>query len=147
MSGWNCWTLNLRNQSLKIRLKSPKLLSWKIRKSIFKTLGTSVINRPMSPPSWLLCSMVIKLSVLKIRQIYLIGKLAISNLILGTFISTLGCHISPPPFPSYSSLKPFLDQSKHCWTIGPIVKETLDDIYTYRQTDILVIFLLFWINI
>ena len=31
--------------------KSPKLLSKRIRKYYDKTLGTSVINSPMSPPS------------------------------------------------------------------------------------------------
>ena len=34
-------------------LKSPKLLSKRIRKLYYKTLGTIVINSPMSPPSFL----------------------------------------------------------------------------------------------
>ena len=32
-------------------LKSPKLLSQRIRKRYYKTLGTGVINSPMTPPS------------------------------------------------------------------------------------------------
>ena len=39
------------NQLIKIQLKSPKLLSQGIRKHDYKTLGTIVINSPMSPPS------------------------------------------------------------------------------------------------
>ena len=31
--------------------KSPKLLSLQIRKRCYNTLGTSVINSPMSPPA------------------------------------------------------------------------------------------------
>ena len=42
------------NQPIKIQLKSQKLLSQQIGKRHYKTLGTSVINTPMSPPS-LIC--------------------------------------------------------------------------------------------
>ena len=35
----------------KIQCKSPKFLSQQIRKTYYKTLGTSVINSPISPPS------------------------------------------------------------------------------------------------
>ena len=37
------------NQQIKIQQKSPKLLSQRIRKRHYKTLGTSVINVPLSP--------------------------------------------------------------------------------------------------
>ena len=37
--------------SNKIQVKSPKLLSQRIRKHYDKTLGTSLINSQMSPPS------------------------------------------------------------------------------------------------
>ena len=46
ISSWNVWTFNiyeLTNQ------KSPKLLTQRIRKLYYKTLGTSVLNSPMSP--------------------------------------------------------------------------------------------------
>ena len=43
--------LNEINQNV---VKSTKLLSQGIRKRYYKTLGTSVINRPMSPPSLLI---------------------------------------------------------------------------------------------
>ena len=39
--------VNLMKQPIKIQQKSLKLLS----QQSFKTLGTSVLNRPMSPPS------------------------------------------------------------------------------------------------
>ena len=35
-------------QPIKTQLKSPKLLGQRIRKSYYKTLGTSVINMPIS---------------------------------------------------------------------------------------------------
>ena len=45
---WNVWTLNIMNQPIKIHLKSPKLLSKRIKKRFIKTLGTSLINSQMS---------------------------------------------------------------------------------------------------
>ncbi len=42
--------LNLMNQPIKILEKSPKLLSQRMRKLYYKTLGTSVINSPMTIP-------------------------------------------------------------------------------------------------
>ena len=50
ISGWNVWTPNLMKQPIRIWMKSLKLLSESIRKRHNKTLGTSVINSPMSPP-------------------------------------------------------------------------------------------------
>ncbi len=41
----------LSKQTNKNSINSPKLLSQQIRKKYYKTLGTSVINSPMSPPS------------------------------------------------------------------------------------------------
>ena len=49
ISGWNVWTLNLMNQP--IQQGSSKLMSQRLRKRHYKTLGTSVINSPMSPSS------------------------------------------------------------------------------------------------
>ena len=47
ISGWNVWTLNQPNL-----IKVPKvMLSQRIRKRYYKTLGTSVINWLMSPSS------------------------------------------------------------------------------------------------
>ena len=45
------WTLNLMNKPIKIQKESPKLLRQRIRKQYYITLGTSVINSPISPPS------------------------------------------------------------------------------------------------
>ena len=50
-SGWNVWTLYLMKKNDQNLLKSPKLISQRIRKCYYKTLGTSVINSPMSPSS------------------------------------------------------------------------------------------------
>ena len=38
ISGWNVWTLNLINQSIKIHQKFPKLLSQQIRKRNYQTV-------------------------------------------------------------------------------------------------------------
>ena len=52
---YNLWLkrmdLNLMNQLSEILLKSPKLLSQRMRKHYYTTLGTSVINNFMSPSS------------------------------------------------------------------------------------------------
>ena len=40
--------INYMNQPITIQWKSPRLLSQRIRKCYYKTLGTSVINIPMS---------------------------------------------------------------------------------------------------
>ena len=45
ISGLNVLTLNVMNQPIK---KFLKLLSQRIKKYYYKTLGTSVINSPMS---------------------------------------------------------------------------------------------------
>ena len=45
------WTLNIMIQQIKIQYKYSKLFSQRIIKRYYKTLGTSVINSPMSPPS------------------------------------------------------------------------------------------------
>ena len=45
------WTLHLMNQPIKVQYMSQRLLGQRIRKRYFKTLGTSVIKSPMSPPS------------------------------------------------------------------------------------------------
>ena len=44
----NVWAFNLINQLIKL---PPKLFSQQIRKRYYKTLGTSVINSPLSPIS------------------------------------------------------------------------------------------------
>ena len=53
------------NQQIKIRWKSPKLLSQPIRKHYYKTLGTRYqINSPLSPLSLLIClSFCLSLSI------------------------------------------------------------------------------------
>ena len=43
------WTLNLINQPIEIQV--PKCFKLTNKKTLLKTLGTSLINRPMSPPS------------------------------------------------------------------------------------------------
>ena len=52
ISGWNVWTLSLMDQPIKIKLKTPKLLSYWIRKRHNKKLWTCVINISMAPPSF-----------------------------------------------------------------------------------------------
>ena len=42
---------NLSNQPIKIQQMSPELLSQRIKKRLYKTLWTIVINRLMAPPS------------------------------------------------------------------------------------------------
>ena len=46
ISGLNVWTLNIYEPT---NQKSVKLLTQRIRKLYYKTLGTSVLNSPMSP--------------------------------------------------------------------------------------------------
>ena len=46
-----CFNVNLNKPINKNSVKSPELLSQQIRKPYHKTLGTSVRNSPMSPPS------------------------------------------------------------------------------------------------
>ena len=68
ISGWKVWTLNLMNQPIKIQYKPPKLLSQRIRKCSYKTLGTSVINSSMSPSSLVIMSVSMR-QMLDIRGI------------------------------------------------------------------------------
>ena len=74
----NDYTLNFPLRMLKLvaetfkptnqnSFKSPKLLSQQIRKRYYKTLGTSIINRQLSPLS--LCSGAHDVYLCKFRQI------------------------------------------------------------------------------
>ena len=46
-----CFNTNLNKPISQKSVKSPELLSQQIKKPYHKTLGTSVRNSPMSPPS------------------------------------------------------------------------------------------------
>ena len=60
-----CFDIQLNEPTqIKIQWKSPKLLSQQLRKRFCKTLGTSVINSPMSPPSLKKMSLI-SLTILK----------------------------------------------------------------------------------
>ena len=48
---WNVFTLNLMNKPIKIKLKSSRIISQRVWKRYYETLGTSVINSQLSPPS------------------------------------------------------------------------------------------------
>ena len=54
-SDWNLWTLNFMNQPIQIQWNWPKLLSQRIGICYYKTLGTSVIYSPVSPPFLCVC--------------------------------------------------------------------------------------------
>ena len=47
-------SMNTNKTNNQNSLKSPTLLSQRIRIRCFKTLGTSVINSPMSLPPWVI---------------------------------------------------------------------------------------------
>ena len=51
---YNLWLKRLDTQLNEPTNQIPKLLSQRIRKRYNKTLGTSVLNSPMSPPSLIL---------------------------------------------------------------------------------------------
>ena len=46
------------NKLIKIQQESPKLSSQQIRKRYYNTLGTSLINSPMLPPSMTGCCVI-----------------------------------------------------------------------------------------
>ena len=50
ISDWNFWTLNLMNQPITIKEKFPKLLSRRMRKRYYKTLGDQC-NKQTNVPS------------------------------------------------------------------------------------------------
>ncbi len=68
ISSWNVWTFNLINQLIKIQLKVPKVVKPSNKKVYFKTLGTSVIKSPVSPPS--LC----KTTLWRVIHLHVSGK-------------------------------------------------------------------------
>ncbi len=49
----NAWMFEHNESTNQNLLNSPKFFSQRIRKRYYKTLGTSVINSPISPP-WVL---------------------------------------------------------------------------------------------
>ena len=59
ISGWNVWTVNLMNQPIKVQ-HIPKLLSQRLRKCYYKTLGSSISN----------CSQEITYSLLKFNGLH-----------------------------------------------------------------------------
>ena len=86
------------NQEIKCQKKFQKLLSQRIRESYYKTLGTSVINSPMSP-SFLLLEIIITKTFLTTNPV--LPRMYISS----GREETLGCllHRSPKFYNNVSS--------------------------------------------
>ena len=51
ISGWNIQTFNQMNQPIQFTMEVPKVVKPTNKKIYFKSLGTSIINSQMSPPS------------------------------------------------------------------------------------------------
>ena len=82
ISDWNVLILNSINQQIKIQ--SQNLLSQRIRKRLYKTFGTSVMNRPMSPPPSLIATLIKILSSNE-RNIFSVPRSRTSRLALLDF--------------------------------------------------------------
>ena len=84
------WTYKATNQN---SLKSPKLLIQRIRNLYYKTLGTSVINSPLSPIS-LFCFIYYYIDALLMNKLVLVyiwrTSLIVANIKMTSFCRDIG---------------------------------------------------------
>ena len=118
------------NQPIKIQWKSLKLLSQRIRKRYYKTLGTSVTKSPMSPPS-----LTYMLLLRGLESGVVVGNMRNSS---PTMNSSIRCYRVVQ-----STVQVYCLKHWRLWIhkITPVILRLYwTYIYTYRQRDILLFY-------